>query len=151
MLTPQKQWAARRGHSCRLGMKSAWRTCKIQSLHSSQRVVDVNVASFSEQLLRVKICFTKNKHTPSNNNPTNKQALRDQQLPKISARYSLKLHSFGFKGTWMQNTWAREMAHLWHVFIYLFIYLFSNLAPAYFSWSLAIKLWWSKSNKMPVG
>lgn len=42
------------------------------------------VVSFSEQLLRVSICLRKNKHTPSNNNPTNKQALRDQQFPKTS-------------------------------------------------------------------
>lgn len=120
MLTPQKQCSARWGRSCRWGMKYAWRTCKIQSLHSSQWEVNVNVASFSEQLLRVSTCLRKNKHTPSNNSPTNKQALRDRQLPKISTQYSLKLRSFGFKGTWMQNTWARETAHLWHVFIYLF-------------------------------
>lgn len=119
-LTPQKKWAACRSHSCRLGMKSTWRTCKILPRLSLQQDVDVNVASFSEQLLRVSICRRKNNHTPSNSNPTKKQALRDQQLPKISTQYSLKLHSSGFKGTWMQNTWAKETAHLWHVFIYLF-------------------------------
>lgn len=42
-----------RGCFCRLGMKSAWRTCEVQSLHSPQCVLAVNATSFSEQLLSV--------------------------------------------------------------------------------------------------
>ncbi|OPJ70414.1 hypothetical protein AV530_019561 [Patagioenas fasciata monilis] len=37
----------------RLGMKSAWRTCKVQSLRSPQCVMAVNIASSSEQLLSI--------------------------------------------------------------------------------------------------
>ncbi|KAM7039587.1 uncharacterized protein M8220_009348 isoform 1-T4 [Acridotheres tristis] len=72
MPTPQKQRAACQGHSCRLGMKSAWRTCKIQSLLSSQWDVDVNVASFSEQLLRASIVpasSTRHKHAHAEHPP----------------------------------------------------------------------------------